>query len=273
MTLYGIDVSSWQPADITARVEYDFAIIKATGGTGYVSAHCDEQVQHARRRGKLYGLYHFAGDGFVDEGPKKEADFFVDNIQGYLKDHPILVLDWEADAVHRGVDWALAWLRRVYERTGVRPVFYTYAHQAQKRENLKIAAENYGLWIASYGDGSRNTYGDAPGEPPASPWPFSIMFQYTSSGRLAGYDGRLDLNVFYGSEDTWWNYAAPTGKNPVPAPVEKPPASAAQRSYTVQRGDTLSGIAARYGTTWQQLQKNNGIKNPDLIFPGQVLKL
>jgi len=44
-------------------------------------------------------------------------------------------------------------------------------------------------------------------------------------------------------------------------------------SYTVKPGDTLSGIAAKYGLRWQDLQKLNNIKNPDLIFPNQVIKL
>ena len=47
----------------------------------------------------------------------------------------------------------------------------------------------------------------------------------------------------------------------------------AGRTYTVRAGDTLSGIAARYGTTYQALAAKNGISNPDLIYPGQVLKI
>lgn len=49
----------------------------------------------------------------------------------------------------------------------------------------------------------------------------------------------------------------------------KPPA----RTYTVQAGDTLSGIAARYGTTYIELARKNGIGNPNLIFPGQVIRI
>lgn len=45
------------------------------------------------------------------------------------------------------------------------------------------------------------------------------------------------------------------------------------RTYTVQTGDTLSGIAAQYGTDWQTLQTLNGIANPNLIYVGQVIRL
>lgn len=43
--------------------------------------------------------------------------------------------------------------------------------------------------------------------------------------------------------------------------------------YVVQPGDWLSKIAIKYNTTWQHLQEINEIKNPDLIFPGQQIKI
>lgn len=46
-----------------------------------------------------------------------------------------------------------------------------------------------------------------------------------------------------------------------------------EQTYTVKSGDTLSGIASRYNTTVDSLVKKNGIKNPNLIYPGQVLKI
>ena len=43
--------------------------------------------------------------------------------------------------------------------------------------------------------------------------------------------------------------------------------------YTVKSGDTLSGIAARYGTTVKQLVAWNNISNPNLIYPGQKFRV
>lgn len=43
--------------------------------------------------------------------------------------------------------------------------------------------------------------------------------------------------------------------------------------YTVKKGDTLSGIASKYGTTYQKLAEYNNISNPNLIVVGQKIKI
>ncbi|KAI5459235.1 CVNH domain-containing protein, partial [Mariannaea sp. PMI_226] len=46
------------------------------------------------------------------------------------------------------------------------------------------------------------------------------------------------------------------------------------RSYTVQQGDTLRAIAAKFGgTSFEEIARHNGISNPDLIYPGQTLQI
>ena len=50
-------------------------------------------------------------------------------------------------------------------------------------------------------------------------------------------------------------------------------ASSAEQVYTVQAGDTLSGIAAKYGTTYQKLASYNGIANPNIINVGQKIRI
>jgi len=56
-------------------------------------------------------------------------------------------------------------------------------------------------------------------------------------------------------------------------PMLPGPALAAGPSVVVRRGDTLSAIAARFGTTVARLVALNHIGNPDLILPGQVVIL
>ena len=45
------------------------------------------------------------------------------------------------------------------------------------------------------------------------------------------------------------------------------------KTYTVKTGDTLSGIAQKYGTDWKILQKINSIADANKIYAGQVLTL
>ena len=101
------------------------------------------------------------------------------------------------------------------------------------------------------------------------------MLQYTSGGYLPGWGDRLDLNVFYGDHAAWDAYAGGgTGVAPQPQPTPAPEAQEnAQNTttYIVQSEDTLSDIADRYGTTYQHLAAINGIADPDLIYPGDVI--
>jgi LysM repeat protein len=61
--------------------------------------------------------------------------------------------------------------------------------------------------------------------------------------------------------------SAPAAAQPAPAAV------GGETIYVVQRGDTLAKIAARYGVTVKQIVDLNGIANPNLITPGQKLRI
>jgi LysM repeat protein len=60
----------------------------------------------------------------------------------------------------------------------------------------------------------------------------------------------------------------PTGGSTGPTPTPAPGCSA---NYAVQPGDTLSLIAAKYGTTYWAIAMANNISNPNLIYPGTTL--
>lgn len=55
--------------------------------------------------------------------------------------------------------------------------------------------------------------------------------------------------------------------------VETPVETEKDQLYTVKKGDTLSSIASKYKTSYQVLATYNNIKNPNIIYEGQVIKI
>lgn len=63
----------------------------------------------------------------------------------------------------------------------------------------------------------------------------------------------------------------PGGTVPAPDPMPPAPVPGCRYYYTVVRGDTLTAIAVRYGTSVWAIGRANSIYNLNLIYPGQVL--
>lgn len=261
-----VDEASWQEGIDNTTLDCDAVIVKATQGTGYINPICDSLYQAAKSAGKLLGVYHYASGG----NATAEADFFLDNIQGYIGE-AMLVLDWESgeNAQWGNPNWCKEFCDRVSARTGINPVVYVQNSAVDQVANLT----NNGLWIAQYADNNPMGWVD-------SPWNTitvnHIMHQYTSTGRINGWSGNLDLSLFYGDTNAWLAYAGATGQ-PVPAPqpqtYEQPSVQSSDTTYIVQAGDTLSEIAQRFGTTYQHLADINGIANPNLIHVGQEIRI
>jgi GH25 family lysozyme M1 (1,4-beta-N-acetylmuramidase)/LysM repeat protein len=352
MTLNGIDIASYQAGLNAGTIDADFVIVKATQGTSYVNPYCDKHYQQAKAAGKLLGVYHYAGGG----DPKAEADYFLINIKGYIKE-AILCLDWEsADNARWGngdAEWVKTWCDYVYDKTGVRPIVYVQASAISRLSGIG----DYGLWVAQYANNEPTGYQEHPWNEDAYT---CAIRQYTSSGRLAGYNGNLDLDIAYMDATAWHKYANPSGDYKPAEPVRKSNEQIAEEViagawgngedrknkikqagydynavqdivnektqhvrksndeiaseviagkwgdgndrknrleqagydynaiqnivnqklgasqavyYTVQSGDTLSGIASRYGTTYQHIAQINGIVNPNRIYAGQKIRI
>ena len=282
MTMHGIDISGWQAGIDLGAVPADFVIMKATGGVSYVSSDCDRQYQQAKALGKLRGVYHFANDDSLGSSAIAEADFFVANTLGYHDGETILVLDFEAQALPLGPGWALAFMQRVQERTGIKPVLYLMGSEAAQAKWDPVVREDFGLWLAHW-TVSGATGHVVPPAPMGTRWPFVAIHQYSEKGRLPGYDGDLDLNVSSLDRAAWMKYAAKNGEAkpapapPAPAPPAPPvaptPPPTSTVNYVVVAGDTLSGLAGRFGTTVGALQSLNNIADPNRIYAGQTLRV
>lgn len=60
---------------------------------------------------------------------------------------------------------------------------------------------------------------------------------------------------------------------PVPTPEPSPEPSTEYKEYVVKAGDWLSKIGRMYGVDWKVLADYNSLKNPNLIFPNQIIKI
>ncbi len=358
MSMNGIDVSNHQNGINLSVVPCDFVITKATQGTSYINPDCDRAYQQAKAAGKCLGVYHYAGGG----GAVAEADFFLKNIQGYIGE-AIIVLDWEGyqnSAYDQGPAYAKQFLDRIYEKTGVRALVYMSKSVCNAYDWSAIAA-NHGLWVAQYANNNPTGYQSNPWTDSKGygAWSGPAIFQYSSSGRLSGYNGNLDINIAYMDREGWNKYAGKGNAvqppvNPTPPTTTTPSGSimdlatgvlqgkygdgadreaalgtkfqdvqnevnhrlqssvdtlvnevmqgrygngadreaalgprykevqdkinsanggGSSTTYVVQSGDTLSGIASKFGTTYQHLANINGISDPNKIYPGQTLKI
>lgn len=83
------------------------------------------------------------------------------------------------------------------------------------------------------------------------------------------------INGAWGNGDDRRNRLAKAGYDPdaIQSIVNAKLGASAKKTYKVKSGDTLSEIAAAHGTTWKRLADINGIANPNLIYPGQVLTI
>lgn len=200
--LNGIDISSWQASIRLDKVKADFVIVKATGGTSYVNPSFKDQADAALKAGKLLGLYHFARERGCSGSAASEAAHFLEVTASY-RGKFIPVLDWEADALQQPVSWAKSWLDKVAKETGATPWFYGYASNVNSTDYAAI--KNYPLWMASYLN--RYAYQGYASDPvntwKTGAWSKLTCYQYSSTGRLPGYSGNLDLSVFYGTKEDW----------------------------------------------------------------------
>ena len=277
----GIDVSNWQGCSSEARSAQAyhngarFMIIKASEGLS-VDKDYACTVQGASHTLLRLGSYHYARPEY--DNPISEADLYSRTVHNQVGSM-LLALDWEPPASQRGnVGWAKAWLDRVYKNTGVKPLLYMSASTLRVADWSPIARADYGLWVAGYPAGYKNTTLYNPGTPPypLAPWSFAAAWQYSSTGLVAGYPRPIDVDWFYGDAMTWAKYASVNGTSkPLPQVVRiaqrqpqtivyknTPPAmSTSQLADQVMRGVYGNGLirrrllGARYHQVMAQVNK------------------
>ena len=218
-TLPGIDVSHYQGTIDWAAVAGSgirFAIAKATDGENYVDPTYLTNKVGAYLNGITFGAYHFARPGPAEGDAVAEADHYVENA-ALEPGNLIPVLDVERTgnlSQDELVAWILAWLGRVTERTGVRPMIYTSPNGWLQRTGDSTAIADAGyttLWVAHWDTDSPRV--------PASDWAGNgwTFWQYDNCGSIPGIEGCVDVDAFAGSDFTGVTLPSPDVTPPTAA--------------------------------------------------------
>ena len=208
--LNGFDISKYQAGIPLWAVPSDFVIMQHSCGN-YIEPTFEAQVSGALRAGKSLGLYHFI------TGSDGEIETFVNGIKGYAG-KAVVALDWETGGGlnSRWGDWDYLreFIEAIQKNLGVNPLLYASADVYQQLRDLG-SETNCGLWIAQYADMNPTGYQSAPWNEGAYDM---ALYQYASTGRLPGWGGDLDLDLFYGNNNAWNAYAKSSLDEPKPMP-------------------------------------------------------
>ena len=263
LSYQGIDVSNWQGYINYEEVRNDgiqIVYIKASQGTNIKDAYFNINYENAKANGLSVGFYHYLTATSTEQAIE-EANFFVSVISGKTPDCK-LVLDYETfGGVGRAEinNIARTFMERVEELTNKEVILYSDLSNAINTFDTNLA-NDYELWIAYYED--RNNLINI-----ETSWNTYIGIQYTDRGIVNGINGNVDRDLY--TEEIFLDETSEiinNTENTIPANTES-------IEYTIQSGDTLSAIARRYGTTVQELVNINNIQNPDLIYPGEKLRI
>ena len=301
---HGIDVSEWQgdiDFEAVRQSGIDAVYIRAGEGSDYVDAYFESHYQGALAAGLKIGYYHYV-TAQNEEEAREQARFFCSLIRGKTVDlYP--AMDFESfpglDVEEINVIGA-AFIETLKDCLGYTPSLYSDTNNTASVWDSSFAS--YPLWVAEYGPAVPSNTGY---------WATWDGFQYSDAGNVPGISGQVDLDYFKdtmlinggndsGSPDTSATYTVRPGDtlwaiarrfgttiealvqaNDIPDPnliypgqvLTIPGRGEMQATYTVRPGNTLWAIARRFGTTVQELVSLNGIADPNLIYPGQVLRL
>ena len=296
-----IDVSEHQGAINFKKVKADGisgVIIRAGYGKGNVDSCFTRNIDGAISAGIEYiGIYWFSY-AYSVEMAKREAQFCNDVIAKYKSKINLGVyFDWEYDSFNyaqkMGVNPTKALItsmnvefcKRITELGYVAGYYLNWDYSQNRIDESKL--KSYKRWYAWYNSSK----------------PLDCyIWQYSSSGRVNGVYGNVDMNELIGKVSAakktkkktnaqivkevlagkWGNgserkrrlTAAGYDYETIQNMVNKQLGTVDNyKYYTVKSGDTLSGIAQSYSTTVAQLVKLNNIKDANLIYPGQKLRV
>ena len=248
----GIDVSVYQGDIDFEQVKnsgFEVVYIRAGYGFSVTDPKFEENYTNATKAGLKCGAYYFVTARNTEQA-YLQATRFAELISGKtFAARPAMDFEEFGSLGKNGINIVgLAFMQKLRELTGIVPILYTDAYNASETWDWNFA--QFPLWVADY---------DA--EEPyvtSNIWQSYAGFQYSDRGEIPGIYGNVDLDRFTSS-------VLLNGANEA-TPTKSPDAI----RYTVKRGDTLWGIAKKFGVTVSAVANANNIRNPNLIYVGEV---
>ena len=209
--IHGIDVSKYQGQINWTQVKndgIDFAFIKVAGrgyGTGklYYDTWYKENLKNAYLAGVKVGAYFFSQAITVQEAVE-EASMMIDALKGYHISYPV-VFDWEtSDGYRTNIGISKATMTAMadtfcsmLEAAGYKAMVYANTYDFERFDATYLTSK-YASWLARYtaaykNNGVRYTAGNP--LPPLK-YPYQI-WQYSSTGRVNGISGNVDMNIAF----------------------------------------------------------------------------
>jgi lysozyme len=199
LAVHGVDVSRWQGDIDWSKLREqgaNFAYIKATDGGDHIDPMFRRNWKGAGEAGLARGAYHFF---YWCRTAGEQADWFIRNVprvRGALP--PVIDVEWNHQSSCKRrpsratvLEKMQVFMDKLEAHYGQRPVIYTspdfYA------DNLRGAFPNHPFWLRSVARHPSKVY-------PGRDW---LFWQYSGSGLSHGVSGRIDLNVFNGTESQW----------------------------------------------------------------------
>ena len=272
MSIKGLDVSKFQGEIDWEKVRaagYQFAMLRA----GYGSDTLDEQFRRnaseCNRIGLPIGVYWFCYATSAADAVT-EAEGCLAAVSPYRLEYPVCYDIEQASvdyASKQGItvtsSLAQAFVRNFcdrVEKAGYFAMYYSNRNFISQYLGTELS-QRYALWYARYTDTFDGTD--------------CGIWQYTNQGSVPGISGNVDLDTAYVDYPSVIRSAGLNHlSGSTPSPEEPSPTpSDGYITYVIQPGDTLSGIALRYGTTVTELTLLNGISDPDRIYAGTTIKV
>lgn len=266
---YGVDWSKYQGNNGKWGYDRDDFSVSQIGGyyNGYFVDQAAYSTQVANtialnKRAHTYIYAQFTGNAQADQ----MLDYYLPKVQ--TPKGSIVALDVESGNPDlASVEYAL----QKIQDAGYTAVLYGYKNFLVNHlgsEGLQEIASQWPLWLAEYKDYQVTS------EPDYNYFPSCNnvqLFQFTSTYVSGGLDGNVDFTGI--TENGYKGGNAQKPQTSTPAITTGKQLHQDTHNYTVKSGDTLSAIASRYGMTVNALVTLNGIKNANLIYPGQSLRV